>query len=113
MPAKRQGLAGALINSVLHLSISLFLGFADITQTQTAAQGLRKSYKAVFWFEVGCAIVALVVMVLFVKIDAATSALTADERLEIQAEEAKRVGETPDANEENKEKVLEGGVLSS
>lgn len=55
MPLRRQGLAGALINSVLQLGIAFFLGFADVTVTAVEQnQGLRMAYKAVFWYEVGC-----------------------------------------------------------
>ena len=35
MPAKRQGLAGGLINSVLQLGVAVCLGFADIIQSET------------------------------------------------------------------------------
>ncbi|KAF2182100.1 MFS general substrate transporter [Zopfia rhizophila CBS 207.26] len=68
MPKARQGLAGALINSVLFLGISFFLGMADLAVTQTADRGRRESYKVAFWFAVGCAGFALVVMFLGVKI---------------------------------------------
>jgi hypothetical protein len=86
MPLKRQGLAGALINSILQLGIAVFLGFADLTATKTENLGLRKSYKAVFWFEVGCAGVALVLLLGFVKIDKAKSDLTFDEKALLEAE---------------------------
>jgi hypothetical protein len=86
MPLKRQGLAGALINSILQLGIAVFLGFADLTATQTQELGLRKSYKAVFWFEVGCAGIALVLLLGFVKIDKAKSDYTFEERANIEAE---------------------------
>lgn len=84
MPSERQGLAGALINSIVHLSIATLLGFADITQASTAHLGLRWSYKAVFWFEVASSALALVIMVLFVKMDRAKSDLTADEKRELE-----------------------------
>lgn len=79
-PRERQGLAGALINSLMHLGIALLLGFADIAQTQQAGRGMRTSYKTVFWYQVACSAVSLVLMVLFVRMDAAKSELTADER---------------------------------
>lgn len=84
MPSERQGLAGALVNSILHLGIATLLGFADVTATATAEQGLKKSYQAVFWFEVGCSSLALLIMIAFVKIARAESDLTADEKRELE-----------------------------
>lgn len=83
MPERRQGLAGALINSILQLSIAFFLGLADIIATKTQGPGqagLSKSYKNVFWFEVAGAAFALAILVLFVRIDEAKSDMTADEK---------------------------------
>ncbi len=89
LPKAQQGLAGAVIMQLLHLGIAVLLGFADIVNTYTIENlGMRKSYKAVFWFEVACASAALVILVLFVKIKAAESSLTADEILELEAEAA-------------------------
>ncbi|PGH34617.1 hypothetical protein GX50_02601 [[Emmonsia] crescens] len=82
-PAKRQGLAGAVINSVLHLSIAFLLGIADITQVHTAHLGKLRSYRVVFWFQVGCAIVSLLIMIFFVRVNAAKSEMTADERQQL------------------------------
>jgi hypothetical protein len=86
MPLKRQGLAGALINSMLQLGIAVFLGFADFTATKTESLGQAKSYKIVFWFEAGCAAVALVLFLGFVKIDCARSDFTFEEKARIEAE---------------------------
>lgn len=81
MPNERQGLAGGLINSILHLGITFCLGFADIIQAQTVDRvGMLKSYKAIFWFGVAAASVALFLMAFFVKIEKAKSDLTADEK---------------------------------
>ena len=84
MPARRQGLAGALVNSILQLGIAFFLGLADVTAIATRGQGLKNSYKAVFWFEVAVAAVALIISVGFVEIKKAQSDLTADEKLAMQ-----------------------------
>ncbi|RLL93219.1 hypothetical protein CFD26_101393 [Aspergillus turcosus] len=84
MPLEKQGLAGALINCTLHLGIALHLGFADIVQVNTADQGLRKSYQAVFWFQVALSGLGLVVNALFVRISRAKSDLTVDERRLLQ-----------------------------
>lgn len=83
MPSERQGLAGALVNSILHLGIAVLLGFSDIIQTKTEHLGLRRSYKAVFWFGVACGAVALAIMTFFVKIEPAKSDMTADEKREL------------------------------
>jgi MFS family permease len=86
LPRKQQGLAGAVIMLLLHLGIAVMLGFADIVNTYTVASlGLRRSYHAVFWFEVACAAFALTILVLFVKIKKAESELTVDERAELES----------------------------
>ncbi|CAI4219631.1 unnamed protein product [Parascedosporium putredinis] len=51
MPAG--GLGGAVINSVVFLGISFFLGIADIAVGQHSHEGLRESYKVGFWVAVG------------------------------------------------------------
>lgn len=76
----RQGLAGALINSLLYLGIAFLLAFADVTQTQTAHLGLKRSYQSVFWYQLACSALALVIMIGFVRIKSAKSDVTADER---------------------------------
>ncbi|MCJ1437827.1 hypothetical protein MMC27_007214 [Xylographa pallens] len=86
MPQNRQGLAGALINSLVFLGISFFLGIADIIATATAHFGLKQSYKSAFWFGVGCAVFSLILLVLFVKIEKAKSDLTVEEKAELEAE---------------------------
>lgn len=87
LPARQQGLAGALSNVLVQLGIALSLGFADIVVSNTAGQGERQSYKNAFWFELGCGGFALVIFVLFVRIHAAQSDLTADEKEEQKAAE--------------------------
>lgn len=84
LPARHQGLAGALINSILYLGIAFLLAFADVTQTQTAHLGLKRSYQSVFWYQLACASTALVIMMGFVRIRAAESDLTADEKSELK-----------------------------
>ncbi|RPB16171.1 putative MFS multidrug transporter [Morchella conica CCBAS932] len=80
LPKRHQGLAGAIINSNMHLSIAFFLGFAEIISAKTHGQGIRISYKAVFWFEIALALVALVIMVIWVRVSKAKCDLTADEK---------------------------------
>ncbi|KAJ5033841.1 hypothetical protein NUH16_005258 [Penicillium rubens] len=93
LPKARQGLAGALINCTLHLGIAVMLGFADIVHTQTSELGTKDSYKAVFWYQTGLAILGLLIVVFFVRIREAKSELTLDEREAMAAEGNERVGE--------------------
>ena len=84
LPKKQQGLAGSVTMFLLHLTMALDLGFADIVNvSMLPALGVKGSYKAVFWLEVACASAALFVLVFFVKIKKAESALTADELEEL------------------------------
>jgi hypothetical protein len=88
LPRKQQGFAGAIIMILLQLGIAVFLGFADIVNTYTVASlGLRRSYHAIFWFEVACASTALTILVLFVKIKKAESEFTVEEREEMESRE--------------------------
>lgn len=64
----------------MHLSIALFLGFAEIIAHETKGVGKKQSYKYVFWFEVGLATIALVLMMVFVRVEKAKSEMTADEK---------------------------------
>jgi len=88
LPERQQGLAGALANVVLQLSIAVLLALADIVVSNTAYQGVRQSYKNAFWFEMACGGAALVIFMGFVRIDSATSDLTADEKEAQKAAEA-------------------------
>lgn len=76
----------------MHLSIAFFLGFAEIVSAHTHDQGLRISYKAVFWFEVSLALIALVIMLVWVRVDKAKSDLTADEK-EMERERSRSRGD--------------------
>jgi len=92
LPKHRQGLAGALINSILFLGISIFLGFADLAVAQTQARGksVRESYKVAFWFAVASAGMGCIVMTLGVRIGKAKSGLTVEEKEELQRELTRR-----------------------
>lgn len=83
----RQGLAGALVNSLLYLGIAFLLAFADVTQTETVHLGLKRSYQSVFWFQLACTVLALVIMIGLVRIRKAESDLTVDERAAIRSDE--------------------------
>ncbi|KAJ5475195.1 hypothetical protein N7539_008261, partial [Penicillium diatomitis] len=65
LPQARQGLAGALIYCTLHMGIAVVLGFADIIESQTKHLGQWKSYKSVFWFQVGLSVVGLLIILGF------------------------------------------------
>lgn len=85
MPSKQQGFAGALTNVLLQLGVAVFLGFADVVAANTRHQGEKQSYKNAFWFELAVGATSLVVFMGFVRIRAATSAKTADEKAEERA----------------------------
>ena len=80
LSSTRQGLAGALSNTLLYLGIAVLISFADIVQTRTADLGLKRSYQSVFWYQFACAALSLLIMVVFVRIRSAKSDLTADEK---------------------------------
>lgn len=92
LPLSRQGLAGAIINSLVQLGIATMLGFADIILIYTTSDApdpdaqdvLRRGYQNAFWFELACAALALVVLIGFVRLKKAKSELTVDERLELE-----------------------------
>jgi hypothetical protein len=88
LPARQQGLAGALSNVLQQLSIALLLGFAEVVTTETSYQGEQQSYKNVFWFELACGAAALVTSVGFVRIESAKSDFTADEKEEMARNDA-------------------------
>ncbi|KAF2015117.1 MFS general substrate transporter [Aaosphaeria arxii CBS 175.79] len=96
LPKRRQGLAGALVNTLLFLGISFFLGFADLAAAQTKHLGARKSYKVNFWFAVGLSSASLVILALGVRLSKAESGLTVDEKAELERELTRR-----DTNQEH------------
>jgi len=79
VPHKDQGAAGALIYSILFLPISLFLGISDVVAASYEHRGTMVSYKAAFWFSVGCA-AASMVLFCFVDTGKAESQLRVEEK---------------------------------
>jgi len=80
VPRHRQGLAGALINSLLFLGISFFLGLADLAVSEDQKNHPDgEGHKVAFWFATAAAVVALAI---FATIDLgkAESDLTVEER---------------------------------
>lgn len=91
LPKARQGLAGGLINSMLFLGISFFLGWADLAHAQTEDRGPRGSYKVAFWVGTGVGIAGLLIMALGVRnVGKASSQLTPDELAELEQELTRR-----------------------
>lgn len=79
IPEKNQGAAGALINSLLFLPISLFLGVADVVAASYEWKGEAGSFKAALWFGTGCAGMALLLFC-FIDTGKAESQLRAEEK---------------------------------
>jgi hypothetical protein len=97
LPAKHQGLAGALINMTLYMGMCFFLGVADVAVSRARSAGwdLSKSYGVAFWMSVGMAAVTIVVFA-WMDIGAAKSDLTEDEKRDMERErerEAAAAGE--------------------
>lgn len=86
LPQNRQGVAGAIINTIVFAGISFFLGLADlvVAKTEEMGRGTRGSYKAAFWFGVACSGVAILLL-LFVRVGKAKSDLTVEERVQLEA----------------------------
>ncbi|OIW34151.1 MFS general substrate transporter [Coniochaeta ligniaria NRRL 30616] len=82
VPRRRQGVAGAVINSLLFLGISFFLGLADLAVAENQSRGLKESYRIAFWFGTACAGVSLLIFC-FIKIGKAKSQLLIEEREEM------------------------------
>lgn len=78
---ERQGIAGALINSLLFVGISFFLGLADLAVAEDEKRGGTEGHKVAFWFATAC---AAVVMLIFATIDLgkAEAELTVEERMQ-------------------------------
>ncbi|KAL4819571.1 major facilitator superfamily domain-containing protein [Aspergillus spinulosporus] len=94
LPQNRQGVAGAIINTIVFAGISFFLGLADLVVAQTQDLGAAGSYKAAFWFGVACSGVAILLLV-FIRVGKAQSDLTVEEK--VQLAESLAVGDvTPE-----------------
>lgn len=91
VPRHRQGVAGAVIFSLLFLGTSFFLGLADVAVAESAARGKgpKESYKVAFWFGTAVAAVVLVLF-FFIRIGSAKSELLFEEREGVQSEEESR-----------------------
>ena len=69
---EEQGFGGAFINSLLNLAFAIFVGIADAVQNADSSRGLTSDgharYASVFWLELSCAALALLIMLAFVRI---------------------------------------------
>lgn len=79
----RQGLAGALINSLLFLGISFFLGISDLAVSEETKRGGTTGHQVAFWFATACAVVVLLLFAT-IKVGKAESDLTLEERAELE-----------------------------
>lgn len=86
VPRHRQGVAGAVIFSLVFLGTSFFLGVADVAVAETRWMGTEQSYRVAFWFGTGIAGVALAFFC-FIRIGLAKSQLLIEEMEALQREE--------------------------
>jgi hypothetical protein len=81
-PHDQQGIAGAIVAFLFHFGGTACLSIANVVKQNTQSYlGERGSYQVVFWFEVGCAAVAILILVYSVRINKAKSEFTHEERL--------------------------------
>lgn len=89
----QQGFVGAIIAFLLHCGSTTCLALADIVKRETQkVLGDRKSCQAVFWLEVGCAIIATLILVAFVRVGEAKNDLRVEEKLEVVEKEENQHG---------------------
>ncbi|KAL2189284.1 MFS general substrate transporter [Thermothelomyces heterothallicus CBS 203.75] len=81
---ERQGIAGALINSLLFVGISFFLGLADLAVSEDENRGGTQGHKVAFWFATACSAVVLLIFAT-IKLGKAESELTVEERMRLEA----------------------------
>jgi predicted MFS family arabinose efflux permease len=82
-PYNQQGFAGAVVAFLLHFGGTICLAIAGVVKRKTQSSlGERKSCQAVFWLEVGCATMATIILVAFVRIGEAKSDFTVEEKSE-------------------------------
>jgi hypothetical protein len=71
LPASDRRLTGTLANALAQSSIALLVGAAAMVETSTEHQGKAQSYKNVFWLATACGSIALLIFVLFARIEKA------------------------------------------
>ena len=89
----RQGLAGGLINSLLFLGISFFLGLSDLAVSEDEKRGGKEGHKVAFWFATACAAVVLLIF-MTLKVGKAEADLTLEEKQRLEEERLQAAEET-------------------
>ena len=84
VPSHMQGTAGGLINTLLFIGISFFLGLADLAVAESEGAFDGENHRVAFWFAVACAGCSLLLFC-FVDPGKAESELTLEERMEAGA----------------------------
>ena len=90
MPHRHQAAASGVINSLLYLGIAFWLGVADLAisvhSRNSGDVSERAQFQIGFWTGLGLAVVALALMLL-IRMGNADSAMTADEKEELERRE--------------------------
>ncbi|KAF2761870.1 putative MFS multidrug transporter [Pseudovirgaria hyperparasitica] len=81
VPLKEQGIANAINSALVHLGTALFIGCAEVVAISQRKHGEIWSFKAALWFGFAVAVVSLIITLAFVRIKAATSDLTVEEKM--------------------------------
>jgi hypothetical protein len=71
LPASDRRLSGTLANALAQSGIALLVGAAATVEAFTEHQGKAQSYKNVFWLATACGSIALLIFVLFARIEKA------------------------------------------
>ncbi|KAK4244663.1 major facilitator superfamily domain-containing protein [Corynascus novoguineensis] len=93
---ERQGIAGALINTVLFVGISFFLGLADLAVSEDKNRGGTEGHRVAFWFATACSTVTLLLFST-IKLGKAESELTVEERMQLEAAGRQQPKSEPEA----------------
>jgi TRAP-type C4-dicarboxylate transport system permease small subunit len=112
MPRRLQATASGLINNLLYLGVSFWLGIGELAVSATmqtrggdggSGMTLRDQYRIGFWTGVGLAAVALCVTAT-IKMAQASADMTADEKAELAMEAARLAEEEQQAQEQAQDK---------
>ena len=87
---ERQGIAGALINSLLFVGISFFLGIADLAVAEDEKRGGTQGHKVAFWFATACSVVVMAIFAT-INLGKAESELTLEERMRREGGQEKQL----------------------
>jgi hypothetical protein len=123
MPRRLQATASGLINNLLYLGVSFWLGIGELAVSVTiqtrggstdgdgegsdGGVGLRDQYRIGFWTGVGLAAVALCVTAT-IKMAQASADMTADEKAELEKEAARLAAEEAGRKDEERDLARPG-----